>query len=72
MCNHKARLAQLVECKAFNLEVMGSSLIVGVQYFLSLSLIYFFFFVEIFSFMPLLISTPLITLIFFLFSCKIS
>jgi hypothetical protein len=71
MCNHKARLAQLVECKAFNLEVMGSSLIVGVQYFLSLSLIYFFF-VEIFSFMPLLISAPLITLIFFLFSCKIS
>jgi hypothetical protein len=70
MCNHKARLAHLVECKALNLEVVGLSLTVGVQYFLSLSLIYFFF-VEIFLFMPLLISAPLITLIF-LFSCKIS
>jgi hypothetical protein len=66
MCNYKARLTQ----SARNLKVVGSSLIVGVQYFLYLSLIYLFF-VEIFSFMPLLISAPLITLIF-LFSCKIS
>jgi hypothetical protein len=41
-CNHKACLTQLVEYKAFNLEVVGSSLTAGVQYFLSLSLIYFF------------------------------
>ena len=42
MCNRKARLAQSVESKALNIEVMGSSPIVGVQYFLSLSLICFF------------------------------
>jgi hypothetical protein len=39
--NDKAHLAQSVECKTFNLEVVGSSPIVGVQYFLSLSLIFF-------------------------------
>ena len=42
MCNHKARLAQSVERKSLNLEVVGSSPMVGVQYFLSLSLICFF------------------------------
>jgi hypothetical protein len=41
MCNHKARLAQSVERKSLNLEDVGSSPMVGVQYFLSLSLICF-------------------------------
>jgi hypothetical protein len=40
-CVHKARLAQLVERKALNLVVVGSSPTVGVLIFLSLSLIYF-------------------------------
>jgi hypothetical protein len=42
MCNNKACLAQSVECKAFNLKVVGSSPLMDVQFFLSLSLIYFF------------------------------
>jgi hypothetical protein len=33
MCNNKVCLAQLVECNAFNLEVVGSSPMVDVQYF---------------------------------------
>jgi hypothetical protein len=53
MCNHKGCLAQLVERKALNLKVVGSSPTVRVQYFLSLSLICFFI-VQIFSFMPLI------------------
>jgi hypothetical protein len=40
-CVHKACLAQLVERKALNLVVMGSSPTVGVLIFLSLLLIYF-------------------------------
>jgi hypothetical protein len=53
MYNHKACLAQLVQCKALNLKVVGSSPTVIIQYFLSLSLICFFI-VQIFSFMPLI------------------
>jgi hypothetical protein len=51
MCNLKARLAQSVERKVLNLEVVGSSPMVGVQYFLSLSL---FFCCPYFSFMSLI------------------
>jgi hypothetical protein len=36
MFNHKAFLAQSVECKALNLEVVGLSLIVGVNTFFCL------------------------------------
>jgi hypothetical protein len=42
LCNHKACLAQLVQRKALDLEVVGSSPTVGIKYFLSLSLICFF------------------------------
>jgi hypothetical protein len=45
MYNDKARLAQLIECKAFNLEVVGSIPMVVFNIFLSLSL---FFLLSIF------------------------
>jgi hypothetical protein len=57
LCNYKTCLTQLVESKAFNLMVMGSSLMMGIQYFfLSLSLIYFFYCPD-FSFMSLICYT---------------
>jgi hypothetical protein len=43
MCNNKACLAQLVECNAFNLEVVGSSPMVDVQYFFVFVTNLFFF-----------------------------
>jgi hypothetical protein len=64
MYNYKAYLAQFVERKAFNLEVVGSSPTVGIQYFLSLSLICFFV-VEIFSFMPLICLSKFISHLYF-------
>jgi hypothetical protein len=47
MCNNKACLAQSVECNAFNLEVVGSSPMVDIQYFF-VFLTNLFFFVHIF------------------------
>jgi hypothetical protein len=64
MYNYKAYLAQFVERKAFNLEVVGSSSTVGIQYFLSLLLICFFV-VEIFLFMPLICPSKFISHLYF-------
>jgi hypothetical protein len=66
MCNNKACLAQLVECNAFNLEVVGSSPMVDVQYFF-VFVTNLFFCCPYFLFMPLICPSRFIFHLVFLF-----
>jgi hypothetical protein len=68
MYNHKACLAQLVECKAHNLEVVGSNPTLGVQYFFVF--VTDFFVVEIFLFMPLIYPSKIISHLDFFCFCE--
>jgi hypothetical protein len=66
LCNHKGRLAQLVEHKAFNLVVMGLSPTMGVQYFFVFVTDLFFCCLD-FSFMSLICLYRFISHLVFLF-----
>jgi hypothetical protein len=68
MCNYKAHLAQSVERNAFNFKVVGLSSTVGIQYFLSLSLICFFC-CQDFSFMLLICPSKFISHLDFFCFC---